>query len=74
MRKIVPILIAVLLVVLLPACQNGTATPDISTATPGGTPRPVASGCRSLPPITAGDWTIGPDDAPIVLVEYAEFQ
>ena len=55
-----------------------------SASTPWPTTLPGAASCRpvtpigvtadGLPPINAEDWVRGPADAPITLIEYADFE
>jgi hypothetical protein len=64
-----------------------TVAPTQSTEAPTApptTPLPGSATCRvvppigtvvqGVPPVTADDWTIGPADAPITFIEYADFQ
>lgn len=67
------------------AAATAEPTQEIETPTrPPMTPLPSTAACRTvppvgteiqgLPPVTADDWVIGPADAPITFVEYADFQ
>ncbi len=59
------------------------AAPTVETAAPS-TPPPGSAACRvvppigveipNVPPVTEDDWVIGPADAPITFIEYADFQ
>ncbi|HIE38671.1 MAG TPA: hypothetical protein EYH30_03805 [Anaerolineales bacterium] len=60
-------------------------TPTVPTATtPPATTEPGQAVCRAappvgtvaegLPPVTDQDWIRGPADAPITMIEYADFQ
>jgi cyclophilin family peptidyl-prolyl cis-trans isomerase/protein-disulfide isomerase len=67
---------------LIPA-QASTLPPQ-ATATAQPTPTPIPGGCQvvsllpagdpTFPPVTAADWTRGPADAAVTILEYSDFQ
>jgi hypothetical protein len=83
MRKTASTLIVGTLAVMLSGCSGETASP-LPTTPPPVTATWTADGCRAvepvgavlegLPPVTAEDWVIGPADASITFIEYADFQ
>ena len=83
MRKLtVPFVLAVIVIVLVGCQKTGTpvsnvptVTPTVSTATCRAVPSIFASlPALDVPPVTDADWTRGPADALVTLVEYSDFQ
>jgi len=66
-----------------PPTSVATPSPEV-TSTPWPTTVPGAATCHlappigveveNLPPVTEEDWVRGPADAPVTVVEYADFQ
>ncbi len=60
-----------------------TSTPA-PTATPASTATPFPTGCQAtnllpeplsiIPPVTSNDWSLGPSNAQVTILEYADFQ
>lgn len=83
MRKTVSTLILGTLAVVVTGCSGETVSPS-PTAPPPATAAWTPDGCRAvepigaelegLPPVTAEDWVIGPADASITFIEYADFE
>ncbi|HHS96804.1 MAG TPA: hypothetical protein ENK08_02740 [Chloroflexi bacterium] len=81
MRKFLPFtfIVTAILVVAVVGCQS-TATPSPTptiepTSEPTGPAVPSSGGdCYVVPPVSDQDWVRGPADAPITLIEYADFQ
>lgn len=51
-----------------------TAVPTPAPTRPTSTTPPSEGACYAIPPVSDSDWVRGPADAPITLIEYAEFQ
>jgi hypothetical protein len=64
--------------VLAIGCSGGSATPTETEPTGGATtsePVAPAEGCWTLPPaVTDDDYIRGDSDAPVTIIEYADFQ
>lgn len=84
-----PFSIFILLAILLTACASTAASPE-ATASPAPTrlptstpeacqvaraePTPVPGLDSKFPDVRPGEWTKGPDDAPVTIIVYNEFQ
>ena len=65
--------------VLVIGCNGEPITPTVDTGPNGGSapvePSTPAEGCWVLPPaVTDDDYVLGDVDAPVTIIEYADFQ
>ncbi len=51
-----------------------TAAPTPAPTRPTSTTPPSEGACYAIPPVSDADWVRGLADAPITLIEYADFQ
>lgn len=79
MHRIGRLLAFVAVLVLVIGCNGGSVAPTDEPDPNGGSPtrEPVtpAEGCWTLPPaVTDDDYIKGDPDAPVTIIEYADFQ
>lgn len=76
-KKRIALMGLLVFVLLVTACEGDVTEappPETPESSPVPTSIPSGAACVSVPPVTEDDWIRGPADAPITVIEYAEFE